>query len=108
MSKKKKFKKFNRSQILDQIQKSEDISDNSATSQSIEPAQKITRKTNIEPTKIDAGNQNDKYIRSDLKRVACVFSIIILLLIGAVIVDKKTTWFNVVNNNITNVLHLNQ
>lgn len=115
MSKKKKFKKFSKAQILQEIQR-----DASTVSQPVIEKNQAPRKfsaTSITSTvasneKISPSSgpigAEARYVRADLKKIAVVFSIILLLLVGIIYVDKKTTVLTDFTDNLVKNLNINQ
>jgi hypothetical protein len=108
MSKKKKFKKFSKAQFLEEINKSENLNQTEALINTKKESHIVdTRIINQENTN-SANNQNYKYVKSDLARIALVLLFIFIILAAIVVIDKKTPWLSSFTDKLVNTLNLNQ
>ena len=91
MGKKKKFKKFSRAEIIAEIQKSEPVQSapqkfESQPKESIS-ANSLGSQSFSTSTPVGAEMQ---YVSTDLKKIAVVFTIILIILAGIIYIDKTT------------------
>jgi len=105
MSKKKKFKKFSKNQMLEEIKKSETTFPEKSpvnTNQNNNISAKTPEQKSISP------NSEYNYVKSDLKKIIVVFSVIILILIGIIIINQRTVWLSNFSDMLVKTLNINQ
>lgn len=101
MSNKKKFKKFSRADLIKEIE-----SGNKETN--IVSNLESNKKAKIQYSSAGPIGANMDYVKSDLRRIAMVFSLVMIVLIGIIYVDKKTTVFNSFTDNLIKTLNIHQ
>jgi hypothetical protein len=109
MSKKKKFKKFSRAEMIAEIQKSPveqtpHLTENNISKPSINNSSSDTQKYNT-PAAIGSEMQ---YVGTDLKKIALVFTIILILLAGIIYIDKTTPILTNLIDSLVKNLNINQ
>ena len=97
MSKKKKFKKFSKNMILEEL--------NNEKSDTKEKIKEEKSAKDITPVKNNIEEIN--YVRKDLKKVAFVFSTIICLLVIITIIQARTTWLDNIMDGVIKTLNIN-
>ena len=107
MSKKKKFKKFSKAQILEEIKKSAESPKDKIVLEQVKPKESLSDH-NDQIQKITSDSNESNYVKSDLKKLAIVFGFVMILLIAVVAIDKKTELLIDFTDRLTNTLNINQ
>ena len=102
MSSKKKFKKFSKAQIIEQIKNSDSLSDKPKLSSTEVANQNISEKSDT----ISEESREVAYVKSDLRKIVMIFGLILVLLVGVIIVDKNTTGFGGVSDQLMKTLNI--
>jgi len=107
MSKKKKFKKFSKAEILEKIKKTADNNEDKMVFEEVKTDLPNSPIESTPITPISAALTETAYVKKDLKRVAVVLGFVFIILFVCIYLDKKTPLFNNFTDSLVKVLNLN-